>query len=488
MEEHQENKWMVSARKYTLWTLGVLLLVPMLVYLLLFRANQFSLELRLTDGEQITVEAKVPYVDPGAKLYLKGTLLARAGIPVDGEIGVFHEVNVDVPGIYTVFYSGTWFSMGTIQTRTVMVQDTTPPQITLYSTPGRYTVTGGSYAEEGYSAWDNCDGDLTSSVTRLKTDEYVTYMVMDKAGNYTSISRKIYYYDAVAPTITLLGDDPLYVTAGYRYSEPGWIAQDNVDGDISDRVVVTGDVDKYLAGSYELTYSVTDLTGNQVQAVRTVVVQPKYLPKTVTPNGNVIYLTFDDGPGPYTRDLLRILEHYGAKATFFVVDSEYNDLLSEIVAGGHSIGIHSVTHNYRNIYASPQDYFKDLLTMQEIIFNQTGVKTYLMRFPGGSSNTVSNFNSGIMSYLTQAVQDNGFQYFDWHVDSNDAGGAKTAQEVFDNVTSGAANYRVCIVLQHDTKAFSIEAVEKILIWGREHGYQFLGLNMTSPTAHHNVNN
>ena len=276
--------------------------------------------------------------------------------------------------------------------------------------------------------------------------------------------------------------------AGEDFSDPGWSAMDNVSGDLNDRVKVDGFVDKYLAGSYQLTYTVKDDSGNTAEAYRTVLVEGKGLPETVKPSGKVIYLTFDDGPGPYTDDLLRVLDKYNAKATFFVVNTDYVDMVQDIVAQGHSIGIHSVCHDYNVIYESSEAYFQDILGMQQIIYEKTDVMTYLMRFPGGSSNTVSRFNPGIMTYLTQAVEDCGFRYFDWNVDSMDAGGAKDWEEVYENVIDGAKKRNISIVLQHDIKGFSVDAVEKILIWGRENGYQFLSLDMTSPTSHHGVNN
>ena len=247
-------------------------------------------------------------------------------------------------------------------------------------------------------------------------------------------------------------------------------------------------MDKDRAGTYTLTYSVCDRTGNSAKIQRNVVVEAKGIPSTVVPEGKVIYLTFDDGPGPYTRQLLEVLEKYGAKATFFVVNSKYNDVLPDIVKAGHSIGVHAKDHDYESIYASAEAYFTDLLAMHKIILEETGVETYLMRFPGGSSNTVSRFSEGIMTYLTRAVEDMGFRYFDWNVDSDDAGKTKKAEKVFDNVIAGVEKHRVSIVLQHDVKDYSVEAVEKILIWGLENGYQFLALDMTSPMAHHGVNN
>jgi len=130
--------------------------------------------------------------------------------------------------------------------------------------------------------------------------------------------------------------------------------------------------------------------------------------------------------------------------------------------------------------------------MRKRIYETTGVETMLVRFPGGSSNTVSKFNPGIMTTLTQAVEDCGYTYFDWNVDSDDAGKATTSDEVFDNVTKGIQwamrEYGFALVLQHDTQRFSIDAVERIIKWGKANGYTFLPLQPNSPGMHHVLNN
>jgi peptidoglycan/xylan/chitin deacetylase (PgdA/CDA1 family) len=208
----------------------------------------------------------------------------------------------------------------------------------------------------------------------------------------------------------------------------------------------------------------------------------------VDPGKRVIYLTFDDGPGPYTMELLDLLDSYDVQATFFVIDNSYRHLMKEITDRGHSIGIHSVSHRYRSIYTSPEAFFADLYGMQNIIEEQTGVKTWLMRFPGGSSNTVSSFNPGIMTTLTAAVEEAGFHYFDWNVDSDDAGRARAADTVFRNVTNGIVRQTASVVLQHDIHRYSVDAVERILIWGFENGYTFLPLREDSPEVHHELNN
>ena len=212
-------------------------------------------------------------------------------------------------------------------------------------------------------------------------------------------------------------------------------------------------------------------------------------PDVVVPSGKIIYLTFDDGPGPYTSQLLDTLAKYNVKATFFTVNTKYTSLIAQEAAAGHSVGIHSATHDYATIYANEDAYFADLHQMESIITSQTGVRPTLIRFPGGSSNKVSaRYCQGIMSALTQAVTDQGYQYFDWNVSSGDAGGTTDTETVFENVINGVQQHDVSVVLQHDIKSFSVDAVEKIIIWGLANGYTFLPLNASSPGAHQPVNN
>ena len=119
---------------------------------------------------------------------------------------------------------------------------------------------------------------------------------------------------------------------------------------------------------------------------------------------------------------------------------------------------------------------------------QTGAETRLYRFPGGSDNTVSSFNPGIITRLASALTDMGYQYFDWDVKSGDAGETTSADQVFRNVVEGMEGRDSAIVLQHDIKPFSVDAVERIILWGRENGYVFRALDLTSPPAHFEIAN
>lgn len=203
-----------------------------------------------------------------------------------------------------------------------------------------------------------------------------------------------------------------------------------------------------------------------------------------------IYLTFDDGPGPYTAKLLDVLAEHDAHATFFLVNTGYHmdSLLERMVQEGHGVGIHSLNHDFKTLYSSEEAFWEDLLGMQELIREKTGVTTMLMRFPGGSSNTISRRSPGIMSRLTRQVTEAGFCYFDWNVDSGDAYGCCDEERIYQNIIAGIRGKTAAVVLQHDIHEHSVRVVERILRWGEANGYRFLPLTADSPCCHHRVQN
>ena len=209
------------------------------------------------------------------------------------------------------------------------------------------------------------------------------------------------------------------------------------------------------------------------------------------PKGDkIVYLTFDDGPGPYTGKLLDVLKKYNVKATFFVTcnRAQYRNMIKRAYDEGHSIGLHSCSHNYAKVYASVDAFMSEMVNISDVVKNATGVETKLMRLPGGSSNTVSKkYKKGVISEIAKKVTDEGYVYFDWNVSSGDAGGATSSDAVYRNVTrSLKGNYS--IVLQHDIKGYSVDAVEQIILFGMKYGFTFKPLDTNSPTAHHRINN
>ena len=471
-----------------IWAISIIAtLLVLFLCCAVLAAVELSLEVQIRGDHTLVLEYGQDYTDPGANVLLQGKHILTEGVQPGLDIRTVGTVDTQTVGNYTLTYTADILGFTVSDRRQIKVIDRKAPVITLDHGRNDTAEAGLPYEEEGFRAIDEYDGDLTDKVIVTEENGVMTYTVTDSSGNTAQAVRKLHYDDSLPPAIALLGDADMTITAGTPYEDPGFTAWDHGDGDVTELVTVTGFVDPYILGTYTIHYSVTDSHGHTAESTRTVTVIRAKPPEQVIPSGKVIYLTFDDGPSIHTTRLLEILKKYDVKATFFVVGNN-QEMMRKIVAEGHSIAIHSVTHNYKQIYASPEAYFSDLRQMQRNIQDATGVKTTLVRFPGGSSNTVSCFNEGVMTELTQAVQDLGFVYFDWNVDSNDAGGAKDRQTVFANVIRGVLRQDVSIVLQHDTQGFSVEAVEDIIKWGLENGYTFLALEETSPGCHHQVNN
>lgn len=479
-------------RKAWLVVLAVILPLVLLLalsYVLLFGYNRFSLELELQEGDQMTLEYGTHFLEPGFRVFLRGTRFLQSGIELDRPVEISGSVNEQKLGKYVLDYRTDFLGMEAEALRVVRVVDTISPVITLV--PDEEDLEAApEYREAGFSAYDNHDGDITSLVVRRVEEGKVTYQVTDSSGNPASAERQIPIFDQAPPELTLIGGDRVELPMGLEFADPGYVAIDKKDGDLTDRVTVTIDHPyvRYLPDSYQLTYQVADSDGRQSTVSRTLVTQPSPRPRILYPKGKTIYLTFDDGPGPDTARLLDILKRYDVSATFFVVDTGYPDLLQRMVNEGHSVGIHTCSHLYSQIYSSEEAYFEDLFAMQEKIQEATGVETWLLRFPGGSSNTISRKNKGIMKRLTQAVEDCGFSYFDWNVDSGDASDAQTPGAVFENVTAGVGENTYSVVLMHDIHSYSVDAVERIIRWGLKNGYRFLPLQTDSPAVHHVVQN
>ena len=178
-----------------------------------------------------------------------------------------------------------------------------------------------------------------------------------------------------------------------------------------------------------------------------------------------VYLTFDDGPSSNTDAILDILKQYDVKATFFVTgkpQEQYRKMYQRIVEEGHTLGMHSYSHKYDEIYASEEAFEEDLSMLQDFLYDTTGVWSHFYRFPGGSSNQVSTVD---MSELAAYMQQQDIYYLDWNVSSGDATGKKVkAQTLVDNVLTGVGKHQTAVVLLHDAanKNATVEALPAII--------------------------
>lgn len=192
------------------------------------------------------------------------------------------------------------------------------------------------------------------------------------------------------------------------------------------------------------------------------------------------YLTFDDGPSALTSKILKVLKDKNVKATFFVVydDSKYAaDLLRQIAADGHTIGVHSGSHVYKQIYASVENFLMDFEKTATWIEEATGIKPVIFRFPGGSINT---YNQSIYQPLIAEMLRRGYVYYDWNVSSGDAGGFNTVHSIIGEVLNGADSNDKAIILMHDNdnKTNTLKALPEIIDRLQASGKLLLPLNNT----------
>lgn len=178
-----------------------------------------------------------------------------------------------------------------------------------------------------------------------------------------------------------------------------------------------------------------------------------------------VYLTFDDGPSIYTNEILDILDSYHVKATFFVVGKEGDsaeEALRRIVEEGHTLGMHSYSHKYKELYESMDSFTEDFAQIRNYIYQATGVESVCYRFPGGSSNTVSEID---MHEFIDYLDSQGVEYYDWNVSSGDGGSMKLSTDtLLENCTKDIDNRDTSIVLLHDSaeKPTTVEALPDII--------------------------
>lgn len=302
----------------------------------------------------------------------------------------------------------------------------------------------------------------------------------DKAGEVSEPAQKRRFIDIVVPVLTLMTIVNcvvilvLVMNIGRKVNglEQRMIL-------LQDTAVVRADhmseEDEPSSGMPE-PLSVSDIDGNMVDGTEAAdIVEAAALEDTHKWVGREdssagirrVYLTFDDGPSSNTERILDILDQYGVKATFFVVGKEgYADQYRRIVEDGHTLAMHSYSHKYSEMYASLDAYKADLTKLHDFLYEITGEDCNIVRFPGGSSNTISRVD---MWELIRYLNEENMVYFDWNVSSGDAtGGRKSAGQIAKNVLDSVGQFNNAVVLFHDAsgKDSTVDAlpaiIEKIL--------------------------
>ncbi len=323
------------------------------------------------------------------------------------------------------------------------------------------------------------------SVVQVDEDGIVTALAPGEAKIKVKSENKTFVFPfsvkkkgLVYPAACMLVGEKLDMcfNSGERLSDYKWESDNNKIAVVSKKGIVTAKKKGRVT-----------ITGSNGEKTFSCKLTVKNKPKSI------IYLTFDDGPSKQTTPkILKILKDNDIKATFFEIKPQDSTLYltKQIVEEGHKLALHGWSHDYRAIYKSEQAYRDNLDNLRDYFFKKTGVWCRLTRFPGGSSNTVSRFNKGIMTKLTKKVPEWGYKYYDWNVSSMDAGGCDTADEVYRYVTGGLKKNRENVVLMHDSvnHKMTIDALERIIQYGKSRGYTFLPMSDSTGEIHHNVNN
>lgn len=476
--------------KKVLKSLAIIFLTSILVLGITFICERPKLEIT---EKTYKIEAKIDnnLIKPKTTYHLKD---------ITDKLEIVGNVNYDKIGDYEVTYKVPTLLGQYVKKQTINVVDTTPPEIKLEGRENFNQSYKSEYVEPGCSVVDAYDGDITDKVqvTVEKESEEVSkiiYSITDSSGNMATKVRTVTIVDDVAPEISINGNSTMTLLLGSEYVEKGATAIDEKDGDLTAQMLIEGSVDTSKEGEYVITYKIVDSKGNEAVQTRTVkVVKEEIKAKTGTDGEpGVIYLTFDDGPSTNTTPkILDILKSKNVKATFFILN--YNSageaLVKREVAEGHTVAIHGYSHDYSSIYQSVDTYMNNITKLQEKIRTSTGYNATITRFPGGSSNTVSKYNPGIMTKLCKEVVNRGYKYFDWNVSSEDAGGAKTSDDVYNNVIKGLKKSRANVVLMHDfsNNAKTVNALSSIIDYGIQNGYTFKNITESTPMITHKPNN
>ena len=459
-----------------------IIIIFFLVCLLLLMI--FTPQIKLT-GSNISIPYKTQYKEKGYTGYYLNE-------DVTEEVKVSNNIDNNKIGTYKVTYSIKKGLLSQKKERIVQVIDNISPIINLKGDIIKNICPNNEYVEEGYTAIDEYDGDITNNVLKINKDNIIMYYVTDSSNNKAYKFRTINKIDKEPPKIKLKGDSTMNITVNGTFKDPGYETSDNCDKKLE--VTVTGKVDTSKPGSYTIKYESSDSSGNKVKKERKVIVNNSYVaPRqgTILSCGipGTIYLTFDDGPNAtYTPMILNALKKYNVKATFFVTRNGPDSLIKREYNEGHTVALHTYTHDYSYVYSSTENYWKDLNNISNRVERLTGHKSYLFRFPGGSSNTISRrYSIGVVSKVAQQAQEKGYTYFDWNISSGDAGGTTDPNREYQIVISNLSKSRGNVILMHDIKRHTALAIERIVKYGVDNGYNFAPLD-SSVTCHQRIAN
>jgi peptidoglycan/xylan/chitin deacetylase (PgdA/CDA1 family) len=312
--------------------------------------------------------------------------------------------------------------------------------------------------------------DKRKRINRMKTIIIIVVIILMVLPTFLCISLGIQVSRLQKQMKELVSFHDQYGLSSVATEDKYAYAAEKVDLDTEKTTVVSED--KFTAEKTNPLINIEETTDTEVASKETTKVKEKNNIKDKEKpqnngvySGKKVYLTFDDGPSMYTADILDILADYEIKATFFVTgktDKQSKELYKRIVEEGHTLGMHSYSHIYGKIYNSIEDFDKDFTKLWKLLYDTTGYKPSIFRFPGGSDNLVNkNGMDKFIRYLNEAS----ITYYDWNVVNKDATGVEyTKEQLIDNVLEGVAKKETSIVLMHDaqTKKTTVDSLPGLL--------------------------
>ena len=354
----------------------------------------------------ITIPVNTVYDDAGA------TASDNYDGVITNNIVTVNSVDTNTIGTYYVTYNVTDSSSNpAIEIiRTVNVVDVSTPIISLLGNNPLTIEVGSVYSDAGATATDDVDGDISGNIvvvnnvnSNILGTYTVTYNVSDSSGNHAPEAiRTVNVVDTTAPVIVLLGDNPASVEVGYEYNDAGATANDNYDGDISSDIIAVSNVDYHTAGTYSVTYNVTDSSDNSAEQVsRTVVVGPDLTPPVITLNGGNVSIqqgtTYTDA---------------GATAS----DIADGNITSQIVTTGSvdtaTLGTYSITYNVSD--AAGNSAVEVIRTVNVV----AAPVTFTLTYTAGANGSITGIspqtvNSGSDGTSIAAVPASGYHFVSW---------------------------------------------------------------------------
>lgn len=454
----------------------ILLLVIIVIVVIVSVIYNIFPRLQLNGPKNMVLSYRDIYVEPGVIVKnVTGNYMSK--------IKTSSNVDTKSIGSYYVDYSLKISGRTLHVRRNVKIIDDIAPVIKLNGEQIIELSINDTYEEPGVVANDEYDGDLTDrvrvngTVDTSKYGEYVlTYEVEDNSHNVTKVNRIIKIVDEEKPTFDCDGN---YSVFRVGESNPiGCQAIDNFDGDITDKVKITGDYNMNKPGMYKVIYTVSDNALNKTSIEHNIVVYKKR-------QVNRAYLTFDDGPSVLTKDILKILNDYGIKATFFVAvqgNADNYKYLKDIVNDGHELGLHGY-HHTDILYRDKETFVKNFLEFKSLIKSKVGLEVNMYRFPGGSRSRYLNDN--VFKEIKAYFKESDITYYDWNVDSTDSSSLDiTSDEIVENTIKQIikCDSDEVTILFHDTdtKSATISALPQIINILKQMNYEFDVISNSEP--------